>query len=59
MFICLFPVAFWAYFKHHLENATKQIDMLNFWEWNTFALIFQTLVITSEILKVLDIKKLR
>ena len=59
MFICLFPVAFWSYFKYHIENATKQIVMLNLWEWNTFAIIVQTLVITSEILKVLDIKKLR
>lgn len=46
MFICLFPVAFWAYFKYHFENATKQLNILHFWEWNTFALIFQVLVIT-------------
>jgi hypothetical protein len=47
MFACLVPVAFWAFFKHHLEHATGQWNMLHFWMWNVFALFMQTWLITS------------
>jgi len=46
MFICLFPVAFWAFFKYHLEHSSKVYTMYSFWCWNVFALVVQTLLIT-------------
>ena len=31
MLACLFPVAFWAFFKHHLEHSSKDYTMVHFW----------------------------
>lgn len=49
MFICLVPVAFWAFFKYHLEHCTNQWNMLHFWMWNVFSLVMQTIFITSQL----------
>lgn len=46
MIICLFPVAFWAFFKYHLEHSSRTYHMLSFWTWNVFALVFQIFIIT-------------
>ena len=47
MFTCLFPVAFWAFFKYHLEHSSQKYTMLSLWAWNVFALVIQILFITG------------
>ena len=55
MLACLFPVAFWAFFKHHLEHSSKDYTMVHFWAWNIFATTCQVYLITTLVINRLPI----
>jgi len=56
MLVCAFPVAFWAFFRNHLENCSKEYNIFHFWLWNIFANVWQIYFITTLVLNHLPIE---